>query len=66
MQASRKKPEKLNLNDIKLTESEISSKISLIDLNLPTSNSQCEILDGEDDADSGRLLALKLRADKVI
>ena len=66
MQASKKKPEKLNLNDIKLTESEISSKISLIDLDLPISNSKCEILDGEDDADSGRLLALKLRADKVI
>lgn len=66
MQASRKTPEKLNLTDINLTEADMSPKISLIDLNLPASNSQCEILEGEDDADAGRLLALKLRADKVI
>tara|TARA_Y100000817_G_C16808482_1_gene523121 strand:+ start:173 stop:979 length:807 start_codon:yes stop_codon:yes gene_type:complete len=66
MQASRKKPEKLTLSDINITKSEIYPKMSLINLDLPVSNSQCEILEGEDDTDSGRLLALKLREDKII
>ena len=66
MQASRKKPETLNLEDINISESDITPKMTLTELSLPMSNTQCEILQGEDDADSGRLLALKLREDKII
>jgi electron transfer flavoprotein beta subunit len=66
MQASRKTPEKLTLEDIHLAQSDISPKMSLLSLSIPISNSQCEILEGETDADSGKLLALKLREDKII
>ena len=40
--------------------------MTLVDLALPVSNSKCEILEGENDADSGKLLALKLRENKII
>jgi hypothetical protein len=40
--------------------------MALSDLYIPVSEAQCEIIEGEDDADSGRLLALKLREAKII
>ena len=66
MQASRKTPEKLSFEDIDIKISDLSPKMTLVDLALPVSNSKCEILEGEDDADSGKLLALKLRESKII
>jgi len=66
MQASRKTPEILTLADLGLSEESIAPAMTLSDLYIPVSEAQCEIVEGEDDADSGRLLALKLREAKII
>ena len=66
MQASRKTPEILSLSDLGLSEDQMAPAMELSDLYIPVSEAQCEIIKGEDDADSGRLLALKLREAKII
>ena len=66
MQASRKTPEILALSDLGLSEEDLEPAMTLSDLYIPISEAQCEIVEGEDDADSGRLLALKLREAKII
>ena len=66
MQASRKTPEILTLSDLGLSEEDVEPAMTLSDLYIPISEAQCEIVEGEDDADSGRLLALKLREAKII
>ena len=40
--------------------------MSLLNLFVPESNQQCEIIEGEDAVDAGRNLALKLREAKLI
>ncbi len=66
MQASRKTPETYTLNDLNISESDVSPVLTLSELFIPVSDRQCEIIEGEDEADSGRLLALKLREEKII
>ncbi|MQG66884.1 MAG: electron transfer flavoprotein subunit beta/FixA family protein, partial [SAR202 cluster bacterium] len=66
MQASRKTPETWTLSDLDLSESDVSPALTLSELFIPASDRQCEIIEGEDEADSGRLLALKLREEKII
>ena len=66
MQASRKTPETWTLNDLNISESDVSPVLTLSELFVPVSDRQCEIIEGEDEADSGRLLALKLREEKII
>ena len=66
MQASRKTPETWTLNDLNISESDVSPVLTLSELFIPVSDRQCEIIEGEDEADSGRLLALKLREEKII
>ena len=66
MQASRKTPEILSIEDVGLNSKDLTPVIALSDLFVPTSDKQCEIIEGEDDADSGRLLALRLREEKII
>ena len=66
MHASRKTPEILSLSDLGLSEDQMAPAMALSDLYIPVSEAQCEIIEGEDDADSGRLLALKLREAKII
>ena len=66
MQASRKTPETWTLSDLDLSESDVSPALTLSELFIPASDKQCEIIEGEDEADSGRLLALKLREEKII
>ena len=66
MAATRKKPTIWSAADLGLDAAQSTSRITLRDLFVPVSDQDCEIIEGEDPADSGRLLALKLREDKVI
>ena len=66
MQASRKTPETWTLADLGLSDSDVAPALTLTELFVPVNDRQCEIIEGEDEADSGRLLALKLREEKII
>ncbi len=66
MAATRKKPTIWSAADLGLNASDSEPRITLRDLFVPVSDRECEIIQGEDAADSARLLALKLREDKII
>jgi electron transfer flavoprotein beta subunit len=66
MAATRKKPTIWSAADLGLDASQSDPRITLRDLFVPLSDQECEIIEGDDAADSGRLLALKLREDKII
>ena len=66
MQASRKKPEMLSLADLGLSIDELAPKLVLKRLYVPESNRQVELIEGEDEADSGKILAMRLREEKLI
>ena len=52
--------------DLDLDAAQLEPRITLHDLFVPVSNTECEIIEGDDDADAGRKLALRLREDKFI
>ena len=66
MQASRKQPEVFSLADIGLSMDDLAPKIELNRLYVPESNRQVELIEGDDEADAGRRLALRLREEKLI
>ena len=66
MQASRKKPEVFSLADLGLSSDDLAPKLELRKLYIPESNKQVELIEGEDEADSGKKLALRLREEKLI
>ncbi len=66
MQASRKKPEVFSLADIGLVLDDLAPTVELKRLYVPESNRQVELIEGDDDADAGRKLALRLREEKLI
>ena len=66
MQASRKQPTNWSTADVGLDAGALEPKLTLTDLYIPVSDNQVEVIEGEDDADSGRLLALRLREEKLI
>ena len=66
MQASRKSPELWSLEDLDIEISQIQNAMTLTELYIPVSDKNCEIIEGESDEDSGRLLALRLREEKII
>ena len=41
-------------------------RLNLTELFIPVSESQVELIEGEDDSDAGRKLALRLREEKLI
>ena len=61
MMAGRKRPTVWTALDIGLDESALAPRLTLEDLYVPVSDKQCEFIEGEDEADAGRQLALKLR-----
>ena len=61
MAASRKQPERLSLDDLGLDDDALKPALLLRRLFIPESESQVEIIEGEDEADAGRKLALRLR-----
>lgn len=66
MQASRKKPEIFSLADLGISVGDLAPKMALTKLYVPESNKQVELIEGEDEADSGKKLALRLREEKLI
>ena len=66
MTAGRKSPTVWTASDLDLDESVLSPKLTLEDLFVPVSDQQCEFIEGEDEADAGRNLALKLREARLI
>ncbi len=66
MAASRKSPTVWTAADLDLDPSRLAPSLELIDLFVPVADRQCELVKGEDGRDTGRLLALKLREEKLI
>lgn len=66
MQASRKTPTVWSADEVGLDESSLAPKLKITELFIPVSDQQCEFIEGEDDADAGRNLALRLREEKLI
>lgn len=66
MAASRKTPTIWSSDDLGLSADDLVRKVELTELYIPVSESQVEIVEGEDEADAGRKLALKLREEKLI
>ena len=52
--------------DIGLSVSDLAPKLELRKLYIPESNKEVELIEGEDEADSGIKLALRLREEKLI
>ena len=66
MAATRKRPTVWGQADLELDAGQSESRLTLRQLFIPVSDQECEIVEGEDAADAGRLLALKLREARII
>ena len=66
MAAGRKTPTVWTGADLAVHSSRLEPKIRVTELVVPTTDKSCELIEGEDEADSGRLLALRLREDGLI
>ena len=66
MTASRKRPTNWSAADVGLDAGALAPKLTLTELYIPVSDNQVEVIEGEDDADAGRNLALRLREEKLI
>lgn len=66
MMAGRKRPTVWSAADIGLDAAALAPRLVVEDLFVPVSDKQCEFVGGEDDADAGRNLALKLREARLI
>ena len=65
MASTRAKPVVWGLNDLGVDPSSWA-KVELVDLFIPAREKRCEFIEGEDESDAGRKLALKLREAKLI
>ena len=66
MTAGRKQPTRWSTADVGIDGAALAPKLTLTELFIPVTESQVEIVEGEDDADAGRNLALRLREEKLI
>ena len=66
MAATRKLPTIWTATDLDADASQLEPRVTLQELFVPVRDQQCEIIEGDDAADAGRQLALKLREDKLI
>ncbi len=66
MQASRKAPTVWSASDLGLDGGQLVRKLELAELFVPVSDQECEFIEGEDEADAGRQLALRLREARLI
>ena len=66
MAASRKTPTVWTAADLSLDSARLAPSLRLVDLFVPVSEKQCEFVEGEDEPDAGRKLALRLREEKLI
>jgi len=66
MAATRKQPTIWNSHDLGLDASQLQPRLQIVGLYMPTTKKDCQFIQGESEADSGRLLALKLREAKLL
>ena len=66
MGARRIQPTIWDTNELELAGEAVDIAMELVSLEKPTKLVQTEIIEGEDEADSGRKLALRLREERVI
>lgn len=64
--AGKKTPVRFNAADLDIDVSRLTPNMELLELTQPLQDGQCEFISGEDDADTGRQLALRLREAKLI
>lgn len=66
MAAGRKQPLIVSLADLGLAAADLSPRMALRRLSVPERRRTFELVEGKDDAESGRMLALRLRQEKLI
>jgi electron transfer flavoprotein beta subunit len=66
MAAGRKQPVLVRLADLGVGTEDLAPKMTLKRLSVPEKRRTVEFIKGQDDAESGRLLALRLRQEKLI
>ncbi len=66
MAAGRKAPVVMKLPDLNIAAADIAPRVVLRRLYVPQRHRACEFIQGKDEAESGRLLALRLRQEKLI
>ena len=66
MAAARKSPIVWNADDLGINDTQFSPRIQIVNLFVPTSDRQCEFIEGNTDEEKGRNLASKLRESKLI
>jgi electron transfer flavoprotein beta subunit len=66
MGANRKQPTVWNAADLGVDLAQLGPRVTLHDLFVPMRSRECEIIEGEDEAEAGRNLALRLREAKLI
>ena len=66
MAAGRKQPEKFSLTDLGIPAEKLTPRLKLTGMQVPQSRSQVELIDGDDDAEKGRNLAIRLREERLV
>jgi electron transfer flavoprotein beta subunit len=66
MVATRKRPTIWSAADLGLDAAQLQQRLVLHDLFVPVRHRICQFIEGDDEAEAGRNLALKLREDKLI
>ena len=66
MAATRKRPTVWSAADLEMDAGQLEPRVTLLNLFVPVREQQCEIVEGEDAADAGRQLAMRLREAKII
>ena len=66
MAATRNQPVTYSLADVGVDPADIMSSLRMTRLFEPERGGECEIIDGDDEADAGRRLAIRLRAEQLI
>jgi electron transfer flavoprotein beta subunit len=66
MAATRKRPTIWTAADLEVDAGQLEPRITLHDLFVPQRTQECEIIEGDDEADTARKLALKLREARLI
>lgn len=66
MAATRKRPTIWTAADLEVDAGQLEPRITLHDLFVPQRIQECELIEGDDEADAARKLALKLRESRLI
>ena len=66
MAATRKQPQISTMADLGISDDQIAPRMELEVLEIPQQQGTAEMIDGEDDAEKGRNLAMRLRQEKII